>query len=133
MPASVANAVAVGVLPKLICSAFSQSRSYAVLQNEYENGESQRNLQVASSQKSWHLSRPLTAAEAVELTTFYLDHKGPLIAFYMYDPYETVPQFSYDPTGTATSGRFTVHFKGSLEISLGLPRNLGQFELEELA
>ena len=44
------------------------------------------------------------------LRTFYDARNGAHEPFYFYDPYETNPKFSYDPTGAAVTGRYTVRF-----------------------
>src|SRR6185436_8922837 len=112
MPGSVALAVAVTVLPLSLSSAFSHSREYAIRENIYKNGESQRLLLTASSRKRWKLGKRLTSDELTELRDFYDARGGGLEAFLFYDVYETDPKFSYDETGVATDGRHKVHFVG---------------------
>lgn len=134
MPLSVSNAIASVVLPKLICSSYTQVRRYNVLENSYVNGESQRLALTTSSRKFWQITRALTPALTDELIAFYLTQRGPLIPFFLYDGYETSPvRFAYDSTGAATSGRFTVHFSTALVIAFSAPRHSAQFEIEELA
>ena len=53
--------------------------------------------------------------------------------FYSYDPYETSPKFSYDPTGVATTGRHTVRFNSDWQQSSGPARSDVEIELLELA
>ena len=55
MPGSVQNAAPMTVLPQNLCRAFVHAREYALLENEYRNGESQRALLVATSRKRWSL------------------------------------------------------------------------------
>lgn len=133
MPLSVSNAIATTVLPKLLCSSYTQVRRYDVLETSYSNGESQRLVLTTSSRKSWQITRALTPALTDELVAFYLARRGETEAFWMYDGWESTPRFAWDPTGAATSGRFTVHFTTALVIALSAPRNSAQFELEELA
>ena len=52
--------------------------------------------------------------------------------FYLYDPYDTNPKFSYDPTGVATVGRYIVRFNGDWQQSSGPGRSDVQIELLEL-
>ena len=72
-----------------------------MIDNEYRNGESQRSVQAATSRKKWHLTKRLTPAQLAALRTFLRCAERHLEPFYFYDPYETNPKFSYDPTGVA--------------------------------
>jgi hypothetical protein len=87
------------VLPQNLCRAFTHSREYPVLENEYKNGESQRSALVTNSRKKWRLAKRLTTAALQTLRDFYDARKGRTEPFYFYDPYDTVPKFSYDPSG----------------------------------
>lgn len=91
-------------------------------ENEYKNGESQRGLLVATSRKSWKISRRLTSAALATLRAFWDARKGPTEPFYFYDVWETDPQFSYDPTGIELVGRYVVRFDGTWNQSAGLRR-----------
>jgi hypothetical protein len=126
MPGSVANAAPTTVLPWSLCKAFSHSREYAVNDNEYRDGSSQRGLfvglLVATSRKSWKTSRRLTPSTLAAFRTFYDARKGPHQPFYFYNPWETSPKFSYDATGVKTTGRYTVRFVGTWEQMVGLGR-----------
>ena len=119
------------MLPQALCSAFTHSREYVVLDNEYANGESQRSLVTGSSRKSWQLSEKLTATLLTALLAFYVARNGPLEAFYFYDPFD--PGSVYDPTFAATTGRYVVHFVGTLTYVLGIPRAEASLSLTELA
>lgn len=118
MPGSVQIASPVGVLPQALFTAFSQISEYACLANTYANGEYQALALVSEYRGRWKQTRRLTPAVMQTLLTFFLAHNGPQIPFYVYDPLLTSPQFSYDATGTATTGRFTVRFEGSMAIDL---------------
>ena len=133
MPGSIQNAVPATVMPQSLCRAFMHAREYAVLENEYLNGESQRSRLADTSRKRWHLSKHLTATLLQQLRDFYDARKGPEEPFYFYDPYETVPKFSYDPSGVATQGRYTVRFDGVWEQSVDLRRADIEIALVELA
>jgi hypothetical protein len=104
-----------------------------VLDNEYRNGESQRSVQAPNSRKRWRLVKRLAPSQLVTLRHFYAARKGPTEPFYFYDPYETSPRFSHDPTGQAVAGRYTVRFQGEWSQSVGLGRADVQIELVELA
>jgi hypothetical protein len=133
MPGSVQNAAPAAVLPHSLCRAFVHEREYPVLDNEYRNGESQRTVQATNSRKRWRLAKRLMPAQLAALRDFYDARKGPTEPFYFYDPYETSPKFSHDPTGQAVPGRHTVRFNGELSQSVSLGRADVNVELIELA
>src|SRR5581483_10538899 len=119
MPGSVQNASPSTVLPLSLSRAFSHAREYLVLESEYRNGESQRGLLADSSRKRWRPAKRLTPTELQQLRDFYDARKGPQEPFYFYDPWDTAPKFSYDPTGVATAGRYTVRFDSQWEHMAG--------------
>ncbi len=133
MPGSVLNATPLTVLPASLSRAFVHEREYPVLDNEYRNGESQRSVQATNSRKRWRLAKRLAPAQLVTLRDFYEARKGPTEPFYFYDPYETRPKFSHDPTGQTVAGRYTVRFADSWEESASLSRTDLSLELIELA
>lgn len=133
MPGSVQNATPLTVLPASLSRAFAYEREYPVLDNEYRNGESQRKAQANNSRKHWRLAKRLAPAQLETLRDFFDARKGPMEPFYFYDPYETSPKFSHDPTGQATAGRYTVRFAGGWNQSLSLGRADVLLELVELA
>ncbi len=133
MPGSVQNAAPLSVLPASLSRAFAHEREYPVLDNEYRNGESQRSVQATNSRKRWRLAKRLTPAQLAALRDFYEARRGATEPFYFYDPYETNPKFSHDPTGQAVAGRYTVRFHGEWNQSAGLGCAEVTFELIELA
>ncbi|MBI2817960.1 MAG: hypothetical protein HYX72_13585 [Acidobacteria bacterium] len=133
MPGSVQNAIPTTVLPQSLSRAFAHAREYLVLENEYPNGESQRSLLAATSRKTWQLAKRLTPAQLASLRAFYDARNGPHEAFYFYDPWETSPKFSYDPTGTTTQGRYTVRFGGYWEQMVGMGRADAEITFFEVA
>ena len=88
-------------MPQLLCRAFSQAREYIVLENEYRNGESQRSRLVETSRKRWQATLRRTASILQQFRDFYDARKGPEESFYFYDPWETNPKFTHDPTGAS--------------------------------
>lgn len=132
MPGSVQNATPSTVLPWSLSRAFLRSQQYPVIENEYRNGESQRSVLASNSRKRWRLAKRLAPAELQTLRDFYEARKGPTEPFYFYDPYESSPKFSYDPTGQAVPGRYTVRFEGAWEQSTELGRGVVQIELVEI-
>jgi hypothetical protein len=133
MPGSVQNAAPLTVLPASLSRAFVHEREYPVLDNEYRNGESQRSVQATNSRKRWRLLKRLTPSQLVTLRDFYDARRGSTEPFYFYDPYETNPKFSHDPTGQVVAGRYTVRFAGAWEQSTSLSRIDLSLELIELA
>jgi hypothetical protein len=133
MPGSLQNAAPAAVMPRSLCRAFVHGREYALLENDYRSGESQRSLVVATSRKRWRLGKRLTPDLLQELRDFYDARKGPEEPFYFYDPWETVPKFSHDPTGVAMAGRYTVRFEGHWDQMVGLGRADVEISLIELA
>lgn len=131
MPGSVSNAAPSGVLPLVLCEAFVQSREYIVAENRYRNGESQRRVDTTTSRKRWRFTGRAQPGLLDELRTFYLSHRHG--AFYFYDLWETSPLFSYDATGAASVGRYTVRFEGEFAPTLSFPRSQVGLELVELA
>ena len=133
MPGNVQNAVPATVLPLSLCRSFVHERAYPLIENEYKNGESQRSVLATNSRKRWRLAKRLTAAALQTLRAFYDARNGSTEALYFYDPFETSPKFSYDPTGQATTGRYTVRFNGDWQQASGPGRSDVQIELLELA
>jgi hypothetical protein len=118
-------------MPFKLAIAFQRSQSFAVDSNRYLNGEYQANVLTSTSRKRWTLSSLLTAVQTDAIRSFYTS-QGPT-EFYFYDVYETSPIFSYDMTGVAITGRYTVRFEGALGIALTKPRNKSDLSLVEVA
>ncbi len=133
MPDSVQNAAPAAVLPQSLSRAFVHAREYPVIDNEYRNGESQRSVVATTSRKRWRLAKRLNAAPLQALRAFYEARNGPAEPFYFYDPYETNPKFSYDSTGLATQGRYTVRFNCEWNQSTSPGRVDVEIELLEVS
>ena len=133
MPGSVQNAAPLTVMPASLSRSFAHERAYPIVESEYRNGESQRSVQAANSRKRWRLPKRLMPTQLATLRDFYDARKGPTEPFYFYDPYETSPKFSSDPTGQAVAGRYTVRFAGEWNQSIDLGRADVNIELIELA
>jgi hypothetical protein len=131
MPGSVANAAPSEVLPHSLSRAFARSQEYAVLDNEYRNGESQRSALAATSRKRWRLAKRLAPGALEDLRDFYDARNGPQEPFYFYDPYETSPKFTPTPSGSV--GRYTVRFEGSFDQNIGIGRADVEIQLMEIA
>ncbi len=133
MPGSVANAAPTTVMPNSLSRVFSHARAYPIVENEYRNGESQRSALAATSRKTWTLTKRLTPTQLAALRNFYDARNGTHEPFYFYDPYETSPKFSYDPTGVAVTGRYVVRFNSDWNQSVTPGRSDVEIALIELA
>jgi hypothetical protein len=133
MPGSVQNAAPLTVMPPSLSRSFAHERAYPAIDSEYRNDESQRSVQATNSRKRWRLAKRLTPTQLASLRDFYDARKGPTEPFYFYDPYETNPKFSPDPTGQAVAGRYTVRFAGEWNQSVDLGRADVNVDLIELA
>lgn len=133
MPGSVQNAAPLTVMPASLSRSYAHERAYPVVESEYRNGESQRSAHATNSRKRWRLAKRLTPIQLATLRDFYDARKGPTEPFYFYDPYETDPKFSPDPTGQTVAGRYTVRFAGEWSQSVDLGRADVNVELIELA
>ena len=133
MPGSVQNAAPLTVMPASLSRAFAHEREYPVLDNDYRQGESQRSVAASNSRKRWRLAKRLAPAVLATLRDFYSARRGPTEPFYFYDPYETSPKFTHDPTGQASAGRYTVRFANPWSESITLGRADVLIELVELA
>jgi len=135
MPNSVSPANPTQVLPQSLSTAFTASRDWTVDSNQYAGGEYQGSIPLAydpggtgltqpfqSSRRSWQLTKRLTSTDWTALLNFWKTVGGCQNEFWFYDPYETVPQFSYDASGQQTSGRYAVRFNGDLTYSLSMAR-----------
>lgn len=134
MPGSVANAAPATVLPDTLSRAFARAFGWPVNVNEYRLGESQRAYLAGTSRKSWRLAKRLSASDLDDLRDFFEDRGGSTEPFYFYDPWETSPKFTPDPTGVETTGRYTVRFAvDSWRQISAFPRVETDIELIELA
>lgn len=143
MPGNIAQAVAVGVLPQSLCTAFVESRSFPILyNNEYHDDTMQRGLitdgiNAPQSLRTWKLAKKLTAAQWSTLRTFWDAHLAGLIPFYFYNPIEPAPGqqvgSNYDATGSSIQGRHACVFRGDWAEVTGLARTELSIELAEIA
>ena len=134
---NVANAAPSTVLPASLSRAFTHTREHPAIDNEYRNGESQRQLLsidvVKTSRKHWRLAKRLTPTQLSALRDFYDARRGSLEPFYFYDPHETNPRFTTDPTGVDANGRYIVRFDCDWQQATGPARSDVEIALIELA
>lgn len=137
MPGSVANASPTTVMPQTLCSAFVESREWSVEINEYVDGSSQRTARTTTSRKRFQIGKRLNATQLLALRTFWDARKGPVEAFYFYNPFEAsvgaAIGSNYDPSGVGTTGRYRVRFEGAWQQQMGMARGEASVELVELA
>jgi hypothetical protein len=130
MPGNVAAAQPSGVLPRILASAYTVELRLEMLANSYPDGSSERQALALNPRHYFHLTQPLTGAAWAALWSFFLAHKG--VPFYIYNPRETVPPFSYDPTGNDSLGRYTVVFDGGWSETTSMARAQIGFSLREV-
>jgi len=123
MPGNVTNASIGIVMPWALARSFARAQPWKAKTNIYADGETQISLEVATSRKSWDLGLRLSPASLATLAAFWVTTKGPVLPFWFYDVWESVPKFSYDASGTATDGRYAVRFDGSFSTERGWPRH----------
>ena len=131
MPGSVANASPAAVMPAVGAKAFTESREVASRNVEYRGGTRERMRLVDTSRRRWTITRLLTATELAALRTFWdtVRHGE----FYFYHPKETVPAGSWDGSGTAVAGRYTVRFEGAWAQTTNMTRSEVGLSLVEVA
>lgn len=134
MPGNVASASTSVVMPLSLSRAFGHERAYAVRDNEYPNGESQRRAVTTTSRKTWSLVKRLTPTEYDALHAFFQARRGSVEPFYFYDGTETTPRWSWDASGVATVGRYLVRFENNRWFAeLTVPRHTVEIRLVEVA
>ncbi len=80
-------------MPTNFSRAFVHAREYALFENEYRNGESQRGLLISTSRKRWRLGKRLTPALLQQLRNFYDAREGSQEPLYFYDPMKPLRAF----------------------------------------
>ena len=125
-------------MPASLSTAFTESREYAQLQNQYRDGTIQRSQLAQTSRRTFRLSKRLSASVLSALYSFWVSQKGGLTPFAFYNPFEVTSGqqigSNYDPTGNNTQGRVTVVFRGSWVQATDLARsNIQGLELVEVA
>ena len=110
MPNNITAATPTTVMPAHLSRAFHQELRLEADVNLYPDGSSDRKALAANNRRYFTLQETLLPTEWQSLRTFFLTHMGQ--AFYFYNLRETVPPFSWDPTGANTVGRYTVVFDG---------------------
>ena len=138
MPGNLLAAVPNGVMPFTLCTAFTEEREYAELQNEYRDGTIERSQLAQTSRRTFRLSKRLSASALSALYNFWESQNGGLTPFAFYNPFDVAAGqeigSNYDPTGNNTQGRVTVVFRGNWAQTTDLARsNLQGLQLVEVA
>lgn len=131
MPQNVQPANPTTVMPQSLSASFTEEETIESLVNTYMTGFSTRAALAINPRRFWKLSKYLTADQWQTLRNFYEANLAN--AFWFYNPRETVPPFSYDPSGAATQGRYAVVFDGGWTEEIQLPRMSATFGLREVA
>jgi hypothetical protein len=137
MPGNLIQSEPNGVMPVSLCTAFTQLRDYAQLQNQFHDGTIQRSQLAQSSRRTFRLTKRLDTSSLAALYAFWTDQLGGLTAFCFYDPFD-VPAgaqigSNYDPTGNNLQGRVIVVFRGNWAQATDIARtNISQIELVEV-
>lgn len=110
MPGNVIAATPTDVMPANLARAFHEEMHIEADLNLYPDGSSDRNPLALNNRRYFTMQQTLVPTDWQQLRTFYFAHQGK--PFYFYNPRETVPPFTIDPTGQNTVGRYTVAFDG---------------------
>jgi hypothetical protein len=131
MPPNIAPANPVDVLPKIVANAFTVELRLESLVNTYPDGSSERATLAPTERTYFRLTEPLSAAQWTALWDFFKAHRG--VPFFVYNPRETVPPYSYDPTGQDPIGRYAVVFDGGWSETNAIGRGQVGIALREVA
>ena len=139
MPGNLQPATATEVMPFGLCAAFTEElRHEAFVNATYPDGSSDRAVLgkntdgTGPTPRHWfRFTRKVKAADYDTLWNFYKAHLHK--PFWFYNLRETSPPFTWDATGAATQGRYTVVFDGNWTDQLGLPRSTVTLGLREVA
>jgi hypothetical protein len=130
MPSNITPAVPVGVMPFGLCSAFAEEMRIESVVNTYPDGSSDRAALAATPRHFFRFTRPVTSAQFTALQSFYLAH--PADPFYFYNLRETVPPWTWDPSGNNPSGRYVCVFDGPWSDQVGMGRSSVSLSLREV-
>ena len=125
-------------MPFALCTAFTESREYAQLQNDYHDGTIQRAQLAQSSRRTFRPNMRLDATNLAALYTFLTTQNFGMTPFLFYNPFDVLSGqqigSNYDATGANTQGRVTVVFRGNWAQSTDVCRsNVQSLQLVEVA
>jgi hypothetical protein len=138
MPGNLIQSAPNGVMPASLCTAFTELREYAQLQNQFHDGTIQRSQLAQTSRRTFRLSKRLNATALSALYNFWVSQNGGLTPFAFYNPFGVAAGqqigSNYDSTGNNTQGRVMVVFRGSWVQATDVARtNVQGLELVEVA
>jgi hypothetical protein len=138
MPGNLVQSAPNGVMPASLCTAFTELREYAQLQNQFHDGTIHRSQLAQTSRRTFRLSKRLSASVLSALYSFWASQNAGLTPFAFYNPFDVAAGqqigSNYDPTGNNTQGRVTVVFRGNWSQATDIARtNLQALELVEVA
>ena len=122
MPGNLTPAAPTDVMPSNLSRAFHEELHLECDMNMYPDGSSDRNALAENDRHYFTMQQALVPDDYTALHNFYFAHQGR--PFYFYNVRETVPPFSFDPTGSDPIGRYTVVFDGTWTETYGFDRNL---------
>jgi len=131
MPQNLNAANPQGVMPKQLCRSFQEDLRLEALLNQYADGSSDRAALAANPRRYFRLVQGMNGTDREAMRQFFIQHQGK--AFYFYNLRETVPPFSYDPSGLNPIGRYTVVFDGQWSDTYNLARTDVALQLREVA
>jgi hypothetical protein len=88
MPGNLIGSTPNGVMPASLCTAFSELREYAQLQNQFHDGTIQRSQLAQTSRRTFHLSKRLSSSLLSALYSFWVSQNGGLTPFVFYNPFD---------------------------------------------
>ncbi len=75
-------------MPASLCTAFTELREYAQLQNQYHDGTVQRSQLAQTSRRTFRLSKRLSASLLSALYNFWVSQNAGLTPFAFYNPFD---------------------------------------------
>jgi hypothetical protein len=113
MPGNIIQATPTDVMPAKLSRAFHMEVHLEADLNMYPDGTSDRNPLAQNDRHYFTMQQVLLPDDWQALRSFFYNHQG--VPFYFYNLRETVPPFSWDPSGQNTVGRYTVVFDGGFD------------------
>jgi hypothetical protein len=130
MPANLIPANPTVVMPHALCTAFQEELRLECNLNNYPDGSSDRAGLALNVRHYFKLTEPLFPSEWQTLRSFFYNQQGQ--AFWFYNLRETVPPWTYDPTGQQPSGRYVVTFDGGWTDQVNVARASVSIALREI-
>lgn len=130
MPNNLQPANPTAVMPAHLCRAFQEELRLEALINNYPDGSSDRNALALNVRHYFKLTQGLNGTDWQNLRNFFNTWQGR--AFYFYNLRETVPPWTWDPSGQDPIGRYTVVFDGQWSDTYNLVRTDVQLALREV-